>query len=77
MSWKRSMELMKQSHESQSAPVPHCPYCGSTSITVVKKGFGMGKALTGAAFLGVPGLIAGGLGANKIKRVCLNCGRKF
>jgi Oxygen-sensitive ribonucleoside-triphosphate reductase len=58
-------------------PVPRCPKCGSTSITVMKKGFGVGKAAAGALLLGPIGIAAGGLGANKVQRVCVNCGHKF
>lgn len=30
----------------------YCPYCGSTQLAVNKKGFGVGKALTGAILMG-------------------------
>lgn len=42
-----------------------CPKCGSTSITAQKKGFGIGKAVTGAALAGPIGLVAGNLNAKK------------
>lgn len=54
-----------------------CPDCGSTQIQVVKKGFGFGKAAAGGLLAGPLGLLAGGIGAGKIERVCINCGRKF
>lgn len=54
-----------------------CPYCGSTSIQAIKKGFGLGKAVTGGILLGPVGLLGGAIGSNEIQRVCLNCGRKF
>jgi len=47
----------------------YCPKCHSTSITVVKKGFGLGKAAVGAVLLGPIGLVGGALGANKIEKV--------
>jgi len=73
MSWKRSIELMREANRPTESPVPRCPKCGSTSITVMKKGFGFGKSLVGGAIAGPVGLLAGGIGANKVKRVCLNC----
>lgn len=54
-----------------------CPFCGSTQIQVVKKGFGFGKAAAGAWVAGPVGLLAGGIGAGKVQRVCLKCGKKF
>jgi predicted RNA-binding Zn-ribbon protein involved in translation (DUF1610 family) len=57
--------------------VPHCPFCGSESIVPMKKGFGFGKAVVGGAVLGPFGILAGAAGANKIKRVCVNCGKQF
>ena len=60
-----------------SEVIPRCPKCRSTSITVNKKGFGVGKALVGGALTGGIGLLAGGVGANKIQCTCLACGHKF
>lgn len=54
-----------------------CPKCGSTQIQAMKKGFGFGKAAVGAWVAGPVGLLAGGIGAGKVQRVCLKCGKKF
>lgn len=61
-----------------------CPKCGSTSLSGHKKGFGIGKAVTGAALtsliyapLAPFGLIAGNKGAKKLYVTCLNCGHKW
>lgn len=61
-----------------------CPKCGSTSLSGHKKGFGVGKALTGAALgsfilgpVGLLGVTAGNKGAKKLYVTCLNCGHKW
>lgn len=55
-----------------------CPKCGSTSLSADKKGFGIGKAVIGAQLIGNPiGLVAGNLGAKKVRVTCLNCGKQF
>ena len=45
----------------------YCPYCGSSNLTTNTKGFGVGKALTGAVLTGGIGLLAGFVGSNKVK----------
>jgi len=57
--------------------VPKCEKCGSTSISANEKGFGIGKAVVGAALFGTIGLTAGSIGAKKIYITCLNCGHKW
>ena len=52
----------------------YCPYCGSSNLTANTKGFGVGKALTGAVLTGGIGLLAGFVGSNKVKIPCLKCG---
>lgn len=54
-----------------------CPRCGSTSLSGNKKGFGIGKAVIGAAVIGPIGLMAGNIGAKKVKVTCLKCGKTF
>ena len=54
-----------------------CPQCGSHSLTAGNKGFGVGKAAIGGLLLGPVGLLAGGIGSNKVKITCLNCGHTF
>lgn len=56
---------------------PKCPKCGSTSISANKKGFGVGKAVVGAAVAGSIGLVAGNIGSKKVLITCLNCGHQW
>lgn len=63
--------------ENKAKGVACCPKCGSTSLTANKKGFGVGKAVVGAALTGGIGLVAGNIGAKKVRITCLNCGHQF
>lgn len=54
-----------------------CPKCGSTSLSGHKKGFGIGKAIIGAALTGGIGLVAGNIGAKKVRVTCLKCGHQW
>lgn len=54
-----------------------CPRCNSTQLTANKKGFGAGKALTGAILTGGIGLLAGFIGSSKVKITCLKCGHSW
>lgn len=54
-----------------------CPKCSSTSLSAHKKGFGIGKAVVGAWATGGIGLMAGNIGAKKVRVTCLNCGHQF
>jgi len=63
--------------ENKENGVACCPKCGSTSLSAHKKGFGIGKAVIGGALTGGIGLIAGNIGAKKIRVTCLNCGKQF
>jgi len=47
-----------------------CPRCGSTSLSINKKGFGAGKAI-------VFGPLAGAIGMNRLKITCMNCGYQY
>lgn len=63
-----------------TSPTPQtacCPRCKSLSITADKKGFGVGKAVVGAAVAGPIGLIAGNIGSKKVRVTCLNCGHQW
>ena len=53
----------------------YCPYCGSSQLSANKKGFGAGKALTGAVLTGGIGLLAGFIGSGNVKITCLKCGK--
>lgn len=55
----------------------YCPKCLSTSVSANKKGFGIGKAVVGAAAFGGIGLAAGNLGAKKVICTCLKCGHQW
>lgn len=57
--------------------LPSCPKCKSKQVTFNKKGFSTGKALTGAVLTGGIGLLAGGIGKNKIILTCLKCGHTW
>lgn len=70
---KRQLELQT----SQVKTMARCPVCGCTSLSGDKKGFGVGKAVVGAAIVGPIGLIAGNINADKVKVTCMNCGHKF
>lgn len=63
--------------EKQLKRVLQCPKCGSTSLSGNKKGFGIGKAVVGAWLVGPLGLVAGNIGAKKVRVTCMNCGYKF
>lgn len=63
--------------EKQEEDKLYCPHCGSSQLVANKKGFGAGKALTGAVLTGGIGLLAGFIGSGKVKVTCLKCGRKF
>ncbi|MEG1863480.1 MAG: zinc ribbon domain-containing protein [Oscillospiraceae bacterium] len=55
----------------------YCPKCLSTHYSTNKKGFGIGKAVVGAALTGGIGLTAGNLGAKKVRVTCLKCGYQW
>lgn len=63
--------------ENKANAVACCPKCGSTSLSANKKGFGVGKAVIGAAIAGPIGLVGGNLGAKKLWVTCLNCGHRW
>ena len=57
--------------------VAYCPKCKSTSLSAHKKGFGIGKAVVGAIATGGIGLVAGNIGAKKVRVTCMKCGHQF
>ncbi len=56
--------------------IAYCPKYYSTSLSAHKKGFGIGKALIGAYIVPI-GLVAGNIGAKKVRVTCLKCGHQF
>jgi len=42
-----------------------------------EEGFGLGKAAAGGFLLGIPGLLGGLIGSNKILVTCLRCGHRW
>lgn len=55
----------------------YCPHCGSSQLVANKKGFGAGKAVTGAILTGGIGLLAGFIGSGNVKVTCLKCGKQW
>ena len=55
----------------------YCPHCGSSQLVANKKGFGAGKAVTGAILTGGIGLLAGFIGSGDVKVTCLKCGKQW
>jgi RNA polymerase subunit RPABC4/transcription elongation factor Spt4 len=77
--WPTSKPQSKRERvkENKQNGVACCPKCGSTSLSANKKGFGVGKAVVGAALTGGIGLVAGNIGAKKVWVTCLNCGHRW
>lgn len=69
----REVQVVKESDESSVK----CPKCHSTNVTFNRQGFGVGKAAVGALLTGGIGLLAGGIGKNKILMTCLKCGKQW
>ncbi|MGC8433411.1 zinc-ribbon domain-containing protein [Clostridioides difficile] len=67
----------KKFNEFENDNVARCPKCGSVSLSAHKKGFGIGKAVAGATVVGGLDLMAGNLGAKKVRVTCLSCGKQF
>ncbi len=70
-------ELKEHIAKMDREGIVYCPKCYSTSLSANKKGFGVGKAVVGAALTGGIGLIAGNIGAKKVRVTCLKCGHQF
>jgi len=54
-----------------------CPRCGSTSLSVNKKGFIFKKAEVGVVLTVGDGILAGEIESEKIMVTCLHCGKQF
>lgn len=74
---RATAEFLRQRSATESENQARCPKCGSTSISGDKKGYGIGKGVVGAAVAGPLGLVAGNLGAKKVRVTCLNCGHQW
>ncbi len=72
-----SKELKKRMAQMDQEGIAYCPKCGCTNLSADKKGFGIGKAVVGAVALGPIGLVAGNIGAKKVRVTCLKCGHQF
>ncbi|NLC41721.1 MAG: helix-turn-helix domain-containing protein [Erysipelothrix sp.] len=68
-------QLLIQAEQYKS--MAKCPRCGSTSLSGNKKGYGIGKGVLGAVVAGPLGLMAGNIGARKVKITCMSCGHRF
>ncbi len=62
---------------SEAADGPQCPKCGKRQATFDRQRFGVGKAAAGAILTGGIGLLAGGIGRNKIVATCFACGHQW
>ncbi len=68
----------KRIKDNKKNGIACCPKCGSTSLSVNKQGFGIGKAVLGAKITNdALGLAAGNINAQKVHVTCLNCGHKW
>lgn len=74
---EEKQELKDRIKQMDKDGIVYCPKCYSTNITSNKKGFGVGKAAVGAIATGGIGLLAGGIGKNKIELTCLKCGNQW
>lgn len=54
-----------------------CPRCGSSQVSVNRKGFSAGKAAAGGLLVGGVGLLGGFAGSKKIEMTCLQCSHKW
>ena len=74
----RSQQVADRRRAAAEAGLACCPRCGSTSVSLNKKGFGGGKATAGMFLTGsLGGAVAGTYGMNKMKLTCLNCGYRW
>lgn len=74
---EEDIALRQRISQMDAQGIPYCPKCFSTSLSADKKGFGVGKAVAGAAVAGPIGLAAGNIGSHKVRVTCLKCGYQF
>lgn len=73
----QQIETQRAERRASTDNEARCPKCGSSSISADKKGFGVGKAVIGAAVAGPLGMAAGNIGAKKVRVTCLKCGNQW
>jgi len=73
----KKQQIKQRIAQNKRDGIACCPKCASTSLSANKKGFGIGKAVVGAAVTGGIGLVAGNIGAKKVRITCLNCGHQW
>lgn len=54
-----------------------CPSCDSKNVYINKQGYNAGSGAAGCCLCGLPGLLCGAFGGNKLKGKCLKCGKEF
>ena len=74
---KNNEAIINRKAAAREAGQACCPYCGSTSLSANKKGFGLIKGAAGVMVAGPVGVVAAGHGKNKVIVTCLNCGKQF
>lgn len=80
LSWypgKKKDDRKAKIAELEKAGEVYCPKCLSTKITAQKKGFGFIRGALGASVGIDVGMIAGGIGSNKILCTCMKCGYQW
>lgn len=78
--WEKRLKQEAYNRTAQYSPIgttAKCPRCGSASVSASTRGFGIGKAVVGAYIAGPIGLLAGNIGAKKVRITCLNCGHQW
>lgn len=75
---RQRRQAAERKQQAAAEGVACCPRCGSTSLSLNKKGFGGGKATAGMFITGgLGGAVAGTYGMNKMKITCMNCGYTY
>ena len=57
--------------------IVHCPNCGSTQITAVRRTYSPGCGCLGLLLFGWWGLLLGLLGVDDVELVCAKCGTRW
>ncbi len=75
--YQAKIDELKKKKAPINDDVVRCPKCGSSQLTANKKGFGLAKGAAGVLTFGAYGVLAAGIGKNKIIITCLSCGKQF